>query len=69
MSDVTHWEYETVRPPRGSTKMEASDPRAELNELGAEGWELVDTIDYVGGGTKFLVFKRPQDAENGEGNE
>ncbi|WP_227380795.1 DUF4177 domain-containing protein [Haladaptatus halobius] len=53
------WEYHTLRPPRGSTKKEAIDPSAELNELGKDGWELVDTIEYVGGGTKFLVFKRP----------
>ncbi|QKY19818.1 DUF4177 domain-containing protein [Halolamina sp. CBA1230] len=52
------WEYETLRPPRGSTKKEATDPKATLNELGEEGWELADTIDYVGGGTKFLVLKR-----------
>ena len=55
----TEWEYETLRPPRGSTKKEASDPAAQLNDLGTEGWELSHTIDYVGGGTKFLVFKRP----------
>ena len=52
------WEYETLRPPRGATKKEATDPKAVLNELGEEGWELADTIDYVGGGTKFLVLKR-----------
>ncbi len=53
------WEYETLRPPRESTKKEARDPKAELNELGAEGWELVETVEYTGGGTKYLVFKRP----------
>lgn len=52
------WEYETLRPPRGSTQKEATDPKEALNELGAEGWELVDTVDYVGGGTKFLILKR-----------
>lgn len=56
------WEYETLRPPRGETRKEASDPKSQLNALGAEGWELVGTIDYTGGGTKFLVFKRPADA-------
>lgn len=57
------WEYETLRPPRGATRKEASDPKPELNALGADGWELVETIDYTGGGgTKFLVFKRPVDA-------
>lgn len=53
------WEYETLRPPREATKHEAKDPKAELNELGAEGWELVTTVEYAGGGTKILVFKRP----------
>lgn len=57
--DRVRWEYETLRPPRESTKKEASDPKAELNALGEEGWELVETLEYTGGGTKYLVFKRP----------
>lgn len=56
---ATNWKYETLRPPRGVTKKEAEDPKAEMNELAADGWRLVDTIDYTGGGTKFLVFERP----------
>lgn len=60
----TQWEYETYRPPRDETKKEATDPEAELNRRGAGGWEFVGTIDYSGGGTKYLVFKRP--AEVGE---
>nr|WP_092907230.1 DUF4177 domain-containing protein [Halostagnicola kamekurae] len=52
------WEYETLRVPRGETKKEATDPKAELNELAAQGWRLVETIDYTGGGTKYLVFER-----------
>jgi len=55
------WEYETLRPPREATKKEAKDPQDELNELGAEGWELVTTVEYYGGGTKFLVLRRPAD--------
>ena len=58
---MTRWEYETLRPPRGPTQKEASDPKAELNELGAEGWELVTSVEYADGGTKFLLFKRPID--------
>lgn len=58
---MTQWEYETLRVPREATKKEASDPKAELNELGAAGWELVTTVEYTGGGTKFLLFKRPAD--------
>jgi hypothetical protein len=57
--EPTRWEYETLRPSRESTKKEAADPVAELNELGASGWELAGTVDYEGGGTKYLVFKRP----------
>lgn len=72
--EFTKWEYETVVPPKGSTQKEAVDPKACLNQFGEEGWEFVDTIEYVGGGTKFLVFKRPKDEDgnedgNGNGNE
>ncbi|MFC5971086.1 DUF4177 domain-containing protein [Halomarina salina] len=55
----TQWEYETLRVPRGETKKESQDPKSELNEYAADGWRLVETIDYTGGGTKFLVFERP----------
>jgi hypothetical protein len=62
----TVWEYETVRPPREATMEEASDPKDVLNELGQDGWELVTTVEYTGGGTKYLVFKRPA---SGDGDE
>ena len=61
---MTQWEYETLRVPRGPTKKEISDPKAELNELGAAGWELVTGVDYTGGGTKYLLFKRPVSDES-----
>lgn len=53
------WEYETLEPPKGLTKRETVDPTAELNRLGADGWELAGTISYDRGGTKLLLFKRP----------
>jgi hypothetical protein len=62
-SDPVKWEYRSLRPPREETQKEASDPTAQLNELGDEGWEFVDTIDYTGGGTKFLVLKRPRNRD------
>ena len=62
-TERTVWEYETLRPPRDSTKKEAVDPKDELNELGGDGWELVETIEYVGGGTKYLLFKRPAEED------
>ena len=64
-SDVRRWEYKTLRPSRDETKKEATDPQAALNDHGADGWELVTTIEYTGGGTKFLVFKRPAGASTG----
>ena len=53
------WEYRALRPPRDESMKEATDPTDQLNELGAEGWELVETVEYTGGGTKYLLFKRP----------
>lgn len=58
-SKETYWEYETLRVPRDEAKKEAVDPQAELNDYAAEGWRLVETIDYAGGGTKYLIFERP----------
>jgi hypothetical protein len=66
MTGQTRWEYETLQPPKGSTHKEATDPKQQLNELGDEGWELVDTVDYVGGGTKLLILKRPKSTERTE---
>lgn len=57
--NTERWEYRAVKPPRSETKKEVEDPASMLNELGADGWELVTTLDYVGGGTKYLVVKRP----------
>jgi hypothetical protein len=56
---VRQWEYETLEPPTGPTMRETADPKAELNRLGAEGWELAGTVSYEGGGAKLLLFKRP----------
>lgn len=53
--DRMQWEYKTVRPRRDPTKKEATDPVDERNDLGARGWEVVTTIDYAGGGTKFII--------------
>lgn len=60
-STPVRWEYLTIQPPHGPAAKETADPEAELNRHGQDGWELVDTIDYAGGGTKYLVFKRPAD--------
>ena len=43
----TRREYEILRPPRDETKKEAENPKAEINDLAADGWRLVETIDYA----------------------
>ncbi|AUV83827.1 hypothetical protein C2R22_00395 [Salinigranum rubrum] len=58
-NNPSKWEYKTLEPPKGLTKRETIDPTEELNELGAEGWELTATLDYDRGGTKLLLLKRP----------
>jgi hypothetical protein len=62
-SATQRWEYRTVQPPREPSQKEARDPSETLNEAAAAGWELDETIDYVGGGTKLLVFRRPAGPE------
>lgn len=64
-SPSTRWEYKTCRPDRDETKKEAEDPEALLNDHGREGWKFVNTIDYTGGGTKYLVFRRPAASVSG----
>ncbi|EMA48763.1 hypothetical protein C448_02803 [Halococcus morrhuae DSM 1307] len=66
--DSRRWEYEILRPPRDETKKEAANPKAAINELAAEGWRLVETIDYTSGGTKYIVFERPRSAATGDGS-
>jgi hypothetical protein len=58
------WEYKTLRPPRNATRKEATDPQSALDALGADGWEVTATVDYVGGGTKYIVLKRPADGQD-----
>ncbi|MDG5820705.1 DUF4177 domain-containing protein [Natronococcus sp. A-GB7] len=54
----TRWEYKAIEPPTELTKRESANPEERLNELGADGWRLVETVSYDGGGTKFLLFER-----------
>ena len=53
-----HWEYKAIESPTELTKRESANPEDRLNELGADGWRLVETVSYDGGGTKFLLFER-----------
>ena len=58
-AEATRWEDETVRPPRDETKKEATEPTDRLNERATEGWRVVETVEYTGGGTKFFLMERP----------
>ncbi|GAD52291.1 hypothetical protein MBEHAL_1051 [Halarchaeum acidiphilum MH1-52-1] len=69
------WEYKIVRLDSGSYFRDAESPsEAELNELGADGWELAAAIDSSevklggrGGSTTGLVFKRPVEDGGSDG--
>lgn len=52
------YEYRTV-PVRGeAVGLRRTDPEQALNELGAEGFRLVDQIQQQFGGTQLLVLMR-----------
>ena len=65
---MTEWEYKIVELAGGGLFGGSEGPtEADLNELGAEGWELAATLtgSHTGLGgrpkaeTTALVFKRP----------
>lgn len=63
MDERAEWEYKMIEPAKGLTKHEAINSEEQLNELGAEGWRLVDTVSYDGGGTKLFVLERRANPE------
>ena len=65
MADRPKWEYRMIEPSKGLTKREAIDSEDRLNELGADGWRLVETVSYDHGGTKFFVLERRADPDSG----
>ncbi|KTG08514.1 hypothetical protein AUR64_17695 [Haloprofundus marisrubri] len=63
---MQRWEYKTLRIDSGFPIFSSdTNPEVELNELGDDGWELVDTIIATGSSgteTKSLILKRPKDS-------
>jgi hypothetical protein len=52
------WEYRIVHAKRRLSSAGLLDGlRAELNDLGQEGWELINIVES--GGETFLFLKRP----------
>ena len=64
---MQQWEHKVVKLEGGSYFSDGAMPtEAELDELGAEGWELATSLVGTGiklggrgGSTTHLVFKRP----------
>ncbi|QQL44808.1 DUF4177 domain-containing protein [Sulfuriroseicoccus oceanibius] len=56
---ATSWEYKLVRIAyRGGNEREIAALNKELNESGAEGWELVNTVKSETNDQLLLIFKR-----------
>lgn len=60
---VQKWDYKTINPSESYAGVEVltKDPQEALNELGDDGWELVESIEESVGKSKYLVFKRPRE--------
>lgn len=54
------WEYKTINQ---KSRINLS----QLNELGSEGWELVNTISVPNTGSYTLIFKRELEDAEGDG--
>jgi hypothetical protein len=61
--DVVRWEYKIINIRSENYRLDP-DKSSELNELGADGWELVaiTAINFKTGATDHIgmVFKRPR---------
>ncbi len=59
MAEPTQWEYRAISV--GSFWSEPKDEQLEntLNELGAEGWEVVSAMTHYGNNKVRVVAKRP----------
>jgi hypothetical protein len=60
MSERQQWEYKVVDLSTSFLGKSVKNPEEELNELGREGWELVEDLSEASGNTQSLVFKRPR---------
>jgi hypothetical protein len=60
MTDRTRWEYKVVDLSTSFLGKSVKNPEERLNELGADGWELVEDLSEASGNSQSLVFKRPR---------
>lgn len=55
------WSYQVVQIKPGRWgKLKDEDVQAELNRMGAMGWELVNIVMPAPLAPPMMVFKRPQ---------
>ncbi len=67
---MSKWEYKTLPQELDHGYVNDMDLDKRLNELGAEGWELIAVSPVVvGGETKYLThhFRRPQEERRAAG--
>ncbi len=61
---MTQWEYHIINIRSERYRLDPA-AAAELNELGAEGWELISitSVNFKSGATDniAMVFKRPKE--------
>lgn len=62
---MPNYEYKVIELKPGGfwgNKLDAADIEVQLNQMGTEGWELINSMDisqYEGGtGELFFTFKR-----------
>jgi len=54
------WEYKIIEMPGIHSDKDQEVYTGELNELGADGWELTQTTSGGSQYHAYLIFKRPK---------
>jgi hypothetical protein len=62
MADNRQWEYRVASAGSFWTMPKEEEIEAILNDLGAEGWEVVSLLSQYGSNKVRIVAKRPVDA-------
>jgi hypothetical protein len=55
---MPQYEYRTVEVPGKTPGLKRQNPERQLNELGREGFKLVERVEQQFSGTQYLVLMR-----------
>lgn len=55
---ISQYEYRTITVAGKAPGLKKEDPEENLNELGKEGFKLVERIEQQFGGTQILILMR-----------